>query len=89
MCLLQTYVNETTNPLEISYSVGIGKRMAVSNFEAQVGDERIVGKIKEAQQAQQIYEDKISEGHTPMLGEVCVNKRDSCIDAWRGCGQER
>lgn len=50
----QTYVNETTNPLEITYNVGIGKRMAVSAFEAQVGDEKIIGQIKEAEKALQV-----------------------------------
>ncbi len=67
--LEQTYTNQSTNPLEVTYSVGVGKRMAVSGFEATVGSERIVGKIKGAEEAQQVYEDKISEGHTPMLGE--------------------
>ncbi len=65
----QTYVNQTSNPLEVTFSIGIGKRMAVSGFEATVGKERILGKIKAAEEALQIYDDSISAGHTPMLGE--------------------
>ncbi|MDP5171073.1 MAG: VIT domain-containing protein [Bacteroidia bacterium] len=65
----QIYQNEGTRPIEAIYTFPASTRAAVYGMTMQVGDRVLEAKIKERQQARQIYEEAQAQGRTTSLLE--------------------
>ena len=65
----QTYINEGQNAIEAVYVFPGSTRSAVHSMVMQIGDRRIKAKIKEKEEAREIYESAKAEGKTASLLE--------------------
>ena len=63
-----TYINTNEeNSIECSFILPMDNSMILSKFEASIDGNHIETKIKEKEQAQEIYEDAIAAGNTAVL----------------------
>src|SRR5499433_293964 len=67
--VVQTYRNEGSRPINASYVFPASTRAAVYSMRMQIGDEIIVAKIKEREQAKQDFEKAKEEGKSASLLE--------------------
>ena len=65
--LTQRFVNGTGQTIEALYAFPLPERAAVDGLEVQVGDRRIVGVVKEKEEAKKTYEAAKTEGKTAAL----------------------
>lgn len=84
------YKNEEQNPLEAVFVFPIDEDSAVYNFEAVVDGKTIIAEIQEKKQAQETYEDAISQGQEAFLLEQDISSGDifSCSVGNLPPGQE-
>ncbi|MGB6995691.1 MAG: VIT domain-containing protein, partial [Thermoanaerobaculia bacterium] len=65
--LMQRYRNREDNPIEAVYVFPIDEAAAVCGFEALIDDVHVVGEVKERDEAFEIYDDALAEGHGAYL----------------------
>lgn len=65
----QTYVNADDHPIEAVYIFPLSDESAVTGLEIRVGDRRIRGEVKEAEEAFETYDDAVSRGDLGVLLE--------------------
>ncbi|XP_058036966.1 von Willebrand factor A domain-containing protein 5A-like isoform X2 [Ahaetulla prasina] len=70
------YQNEENNPVEATFVFPLDDDAAVYAFEGLIGGTRIEAQIREKKQAEQEYEDALSEGHQAFLLEREENTSD-------------
>jgi len=63
----QRYVNTETQPIEAVYVFPLDEGAAVCGFEARVDGVRIVGEVKERDEAFQAYDEAMADGHGAYL----------------------
>ncbi len=63
----QRYRNLESVDVEAVYIFPLEEGSAVSGFEAQIGDRRVVGQVKEREEAFEAYDDAMAEGHGAFL----------------------
>ncbi|KAM6451927.1 von Willebrand factor A domain-containing protein 5A-like [Liasis olivaceus] len=63
------YQNEEKNPVEVTFVFPLDDEAAVYAFEGLIGGTRIEAQIREKKQAEQEYEDALSQGHQTFLLE--------------------
>lgn len=68
--LLQTFVNEGEESLEVRYALPLPADAAVAGFVFVVGDERIVGEIKTREAARDAFDNAMFEGRSAALLEA-------------------
>ncbi|KAM6451757.1 von Willebrand factor A domain-containing protein 5A-like [Liasis olivaceus] len=61
------YQNEEKNPVEVTFVFPLDDEAAVYAFEGLIGGTRIEAQIREKKQAEQEYEDALSQGHQAFL----------------------
>ena len=67
--VVQEYVNRESKEIEVIYYFPIEESAVVTNVEAVVEGRRIVGKVKEKQEAREEYRNAMSQGRTAMMVE--------------------
>ena len=65
----QTFENPYDEPIDAVYVFPLGDEAAVTDYAIVIGERTIAGEIKRKQEAQQIYEQAKSQGHTAALLE--------------------
>ncbi|KAM6449593.1 von Willebrand factor A domain-containing protein 5A-like isoform 2-T2 [Liasis olivaceus] len=70
------YQNEEKNPVEVTFVFPLDDEAAVYAFEGLIGGTRIEAQIREKKQAEQEYEDALSQGHQAFLLEREENTSD-------------
>ncbi|XP_015283016.1 PREDICTED: von Willebrand factor A domain-containing protein 5A-like, partial [Gekko japonicus] len=70
------YKNEEKNPVEVTFVFPLDDEAAVYAFEGLIGGTRIEAQIREKKEAQQEYEDALSEGRQAFLLERETNTSD-------------
>ncbi|KAJ5070028.1 von willebrand factor a domain-containing protein 5a [Anaeramoeba ignava] len=60
----QVFENEEKFPIETVFVFPLNSNSAIFGFEILINNEKIIGKVKEKEKAQQIYNDSISKGKT-------------------------
>ncbi len=65
--LTQRYVTREEKPVEALYVFPVDETAAVCGFEALIDDVHVVGEVKEKDEAFEIYDDAIAEGHGAYL----------------------
>ncbi|XP_015283003.1 PREDICTED: von Willebrand factor A domain-containing protein 5A-like isoform X2 [Gekko japonicus] len=70
------YKNEEKNPVEVTFVFPLDDEAAVYAFEGLIGGTRIEAQIREKKEAQQEYEDALSEGREAFLLERETNTSD-------------
>lgn len=69
--IVQRYANEEDCPIEARYLFPLDEAAAVCEFEVVIDDKKLVGIVKENQEAKEIYDDAIAAGKGAyMLEEV-------------------
>jgi hypothetical protein len=63
------YVNEEETPIEAVFTFPLDSSSTVVDFSATIQDRRIVGRVKEKQEAQEMYDDAIAGGLSAFLME--------------------
>ncbi|HET7586316.1 MAG TPA: VIT domain-containing protein [Gemmatimonadaceae bacterium] len=63
----QRYTNPYTRPIEAVYVFPLGAMAAVSDFEMQIGERRIVGIVRPREEAERIYRQAVARGQTASL----------------------
>eukprot|EP01119_Soliformovum_irregulare_P016300 TRINITY_DN4699_c0_g1_i2.p1 TRINITY_DN4699_c0_g1~~TRINITY_DN4699_c0_g1_i2.p1 ORF type:complete len:850 (+),score=284.73 TRINITY_DN4699_c0_g1_i2:75-2624(+) len=76
----QRYENKEKDPIEAVFEFPLEDGAAVCNFWAEIDGKKIIGTIKEAEKAKEIYDDAIASGHGAyLLEEVSDNKFSASI----------
>ena len=65
--VVQTFFNDSDNPLEVTLMFPIEKDYALGKLTIQIGDTIIEGKIMSKDKAEEKYENAMSEGHTAVM----------------------
>ncbi|XP_041438609.1 protein mono-ADP-ribosyltransferase PARP4 isoform X3 [Xenopus laevis] len=65
--LFQTYINQSSVPIEAKYVFPLDSTAAVCGFEAFINGKHVIGEVKEKKQAHQEYRAAIREGHGAYL----------------------
>jgi uncharacterized protein YegL len=65
----QRYENKEEDPIEAVYEFPLDSNAAVCSFIAEIDGKKVVGKVKEKEEAREIYDDAIAEGHGAYLLE--------------------
>eukprot|EP01114_Cavostelium_apophysatum_P024203 TRINITY_DN940_c0_g1_i3.p1 TRINITY_DN940_c0_g1~~TRINITY_DN940_c0_g1_i3.p1 ORF type:complete len:876 (-),score=276.34 TRINITY_DN940_c0_g1_i3:53-2680(-) len=69
VCLIQTYRNVESDPIEATFEFPLDKNFTISSFAAIVEGKRIEGTCKEKEKAKDTYDDAIASGHGAYLME--------------------
>ena len=69
MSVVQEYVNMESKAIEVIYYFPIEESAVVTNVEAVVEGRRVVGKVKEKQEAREEYRSAVAQGRTAMKVE--------------------
>ena len=65
-----TYINEDKhNPIECSYEFPCDKNVVVGHFSANIGGREVTAKIKEKEEAKEIYENAMAGGNIAIYAE--------------------
>ena len=67
--VVQEYVNREQKAIEVIYYFPVEEGAAVTKVEAEVGNRKVVGKVKERVNARQEYQDAIRRGSTAIMVE--------------------
>ena len=67
--VVQEYVNRESTAIEVTYYFAIEESATVTKVEAESEGRRVVGKVKEAQEAREEYKKAISQGRTAVMME--------------------
>uniref|UniRef100_A0A4W5P9S4 Poly [ADP-ribose] polymerase n=1 Tax=Hucho hucho TaxID=62062 RepID=A0A4W5P9S4_9TELE len=65
--IFQTYINQSTAPIEAKYVFPLDDSAAVCGFEAFINGKHVMGQVKEKQQARKEYKQAIERGHGAYL----------------------
>eukprot|EP00347_Sterkiella_histriomuscorum_P002847 403366571 len=77
--IIQTYSNDTTDPLEITLNVPIEKDYGMGKLTIQIDDNLIEGKILEKEKAKEKYDDALASGHTAVIAQEDENEKEDTI----------
>ena len=74
--LTQKYYNPTDKFLEVDYSLPLSPDSSVYRFEAEFGNVKIEGIVKEKEQGKKEYEQAKSEGRQAVIGTIDPDSKD-------------
>ena len=74
--VVQTFFNDSDNPLEVTLMFPIEKDHALGKLTIQIGDTIIEGKIMSKVKAEEKYEDAMSGGHTAVMAQEIEEQPD-------------
>ncbi|CDW74212.1 UNKNOWN [Stylonychia lemnae] len=74
--IIQTYFNDTSDPLEVFLNVPVDQEYGVGKLIVQIDEKIIEGKILEKQKAQERYDDAVAAGHTAALAQEEEDKEE-------------
>jgi hypothetical protein len=65
----QRFENKEDTPLEIEYQFPLAKGIKITDFHAEIDGKKVIGQVKEKEQARNDYDDAIASGHGAYLLE--------------------
>ena len=74
--LTQVYVNPTETFLEVGYSFPINPNACVYRFTAEFGKTRVLGVVREKEEAKREYKEAVAHGKRAVIGNIDENSKD-------------
>ena len=74
--ITQVYENNCDKLLDTTFMFPINDRACFANFEAEVGEKKIKGVVKEKEQAKTEFQERKAKGETVAMSEIVEENKD-------------